>query len=76
MSITISVRLDEAVKDMLERLADATHCSRSFSAAQAIRDYLEVDESQVVDLKAALAEADAGDFASEDEVRAVQGQWA
>jgi len=75
MSVTINVRLEESVKDRLEQLADAPHRSRSLPAAEAIRDYVEVNEWQIGDVKAALAEADAGDFASDDDVRAVQEKW-
>ena len=47
MSVTINVRLEESVKDRLEQLADATHRSRSLPAAEAIRDYVEVNEWQI-----------------------------
>ena len=75
MSITMTIRLEETVKDRLEQLADATHRSRSFLAAEAIREYVEVNEWQIQETHAALVEADAGDFASEEEVNAVQSKW-
>lgn len=75
MSTTMSIRLEEDVKDRLEQLADATQRSRSFLAAEAIREYVEVNEWQIQEIHAALAEADAGDFASDDEVKAVQHKW-
>jgi len=76
MSITMTIRLEETVKDRLEQLADATHRSRSFLAAEAIREYVEVNEWQIREIHTALAEADAGDFVSEEEVNAVQSKWA
>lgn len=76
MSTTMTIRLEDTVKDRLEQLADATHRSRSFLAAEAIREYVEINEWQIQEIHAALAEADAGDFASEAEVSAVQSKWA
>ena len=75
MSNTVTIRLDEAIKDKLEKLADATHRSRSFLAAEAIRDYIETNEWQINEIHAAIKEADAGDFATEDEVNAVLDKW-
>jgi len=71
----MSIRLEEDVKDRLEQLADATHRSRSFLAAEAIREYVEVNEWQIQEIHAALAEADAGDFVSDAEVKAVRDKW-
>jgi len=75
MSNTVTIRLDEAVKDKLEKLADATHRSRSFLAAEAIRDYVATNEWQINEIHAALKEADANDFASEQEVSTVFAKW-
>ena len=75
MSNTVTIRLDEAIKDKLEKLADATHRSRSFLAAEAIRDYVAINEWQINEIHAAIKEADAGDFATEDEVNAVLDKW-
>ena len=36
MSATMTIRLDDDVKDKLEQLAEATHRSRSYLAAEAI----------------------------------------
>lgn len=76
MSTTMTIRLDDAVKDRLEQLADATHRSRSFLAAEAIREYVEVNEWQIQETHAALAQADAADFAGDEEVKALQDKWA
>jgi RHH-type transcriptional regulator, rel operon repressor / antitoxin RelB len=76
MSLTMTIRLEETVKDKLDQLADATHRSRSFLAAEAIRAYVEVNEWQIQEIHAALAEADAGDFAGDEELAAVRAKWA
>ncbi|HEY4069521.1 MAG TPA: CopG family ribbon-helix-helix protein [Burkholderiaceae bacterium] len=75
MSVTMTIRLDDDVKDRLEGLADATQRSKSFLAAEAIRAYVESNEWQIGEIQAALKEADAGDFASDKEVAAVARKW-
>ena len=76
MSATMTIRLDDDVKDKLEQLAEATHRSRSYLAAEAIASYVEINDWQIREIQAALQEADAGDFASDDDVAAVQRKWA
>jgi len=71
MSTTVTLRLDDAVKDKLEKLAESTHRSRSFLAAEAIKAYVDSNEWQISEIHAAIQEADAGDFASDAEVKAV-----
>jgi predicted transcriptional regulator len=75
MSTTMTVRLEPDLKERLDLLAEATHRSKSFLAAEAIREYVELNEWQIRETRAALAEADAGDFASEDEVRELVTRW-
>lgn len=71
MSTTMTVRLEDDVKDRLDVLAEATQRSKSFLAAEAIRTYVENNEWQIGEIQAALQEADAGDFASDSEVAAL-----
>ena len=75
MSTTMTVRLEDEVKDRHDQLADATHRSKSFLAAEAIREFVENNEWQVREIRAALEEADADDFASDKEVAAVAMKW-
>jgi RHH-type transcriptional regulator, rel operon repressor / antitoxin RelB len=75
MSTTMTVRLEDDVKDRLDVLAEATQRSRSFLAAEAIRAYVENNEWQIGEILAALREADAGDFASEKDVTALARKW-
>ena len=75
MSGTVTLRLDDEVKIKLEKLAESTHRSRSFLAAEAIKAYVESNDWQVAEIQQALKEADAGDFASQDEVNAVVNKW-
>ena len=71
MSSTMTLRIDDEVKERLEKLADATQRSKSFLAAEAIRAYVETNEWQIGEIRKAVKEANAGDFATEADVRAV-----
>ena len=75
MSTTMTLRLEDDIKIRLDALAGATQRSKSFLAAEAIRDYVELNEWQINDIRQALVEADAGDFASDAEVAALAAKW-
>ena len=75
MSTTMTVRLDDDVKDRLDVLAEATQRSKSFLAAEAIRSYVENNEWQIGEIQAALKKANAGDFASDKDVTALARKW-
>jgi RHH-type rel operon transcriptional repressor/antitoxin RelB len=75
MSSTMTIRLDADVKKRLSQLAEITQRSNSFLAAEAIRDFVETNEWQLQEIKAALKEADAGDFAAPEDVKALAKKW-
>ena len=75
MSTTMTVRLDDEVKDRLELLAEATQRSKSFLAAEAIREFVDSNEWQIAEINAALKEANAGAFAGDKEVAALSKKW-
>ena len=75
MSEVLTIRVDRKTKSRLEKLAKTMERSKSFVAAEAIRAYVELNEWQIAGIKTALKEADAGDFATEDEVEAVMKKW-
>ena len=74
-SAVLTLRLDPKLKGRLDRLSKSMNRSRSFVAAQAIQEYVSVNEWQINEIKKGLAEADAGDFASEEEVQQVLKRW-
>ena len=57
---TFSVRLDRSAKMRLQKLAESTGRSRAFLAAEAIHEYLDVNEWQVEGIKRAMASLDRG----------------
>jgi len=65
---TITVRLDDKLKARLEKLADATHRSKSFLAMEAITEYLKIQEWQVKEIKNGLAEADTGQLIEHENI--------
>jgi len=75
MSTTMTVRIDEDIKFRLEKLSDATNRTKSFLAAEAIKDFIEHNEWQLKEIEDALSEADAGDFASERSVQHTLEKW-
>jgi predicted transcriptional regulator len=75
MSTTLTIRLKSDLKDRLDDLANATNRSKSFLAAEAIQEFVDSNEWQLQEIKTALTEADAGDFASEKELRKTLGKW-
>ena len=74
-STVITLRLDSRLKKKLDKLADSTQRSRSFIAAEAIREYVELNEWQTEEIKKGIQEADAGDFASDQDVERVLRKW-
>ncbi|MEO8142825.1 MAG: CopG family ribbon-helix-helix protein [Betaproteobacteria bacterium] len=75
MSTTMTIRLEDQVRDRLDQLAEATQRSKSFLAAEAIRAFVETNEWQIREIRAALREADAGDFTSDKDVTALSRKW-
>ncbi len=67
----LTLRLTKEMKSRLDQLAQITRRSKSFLAAEAIERYLDTEAWQILEIEQALRDADAGDFASEEEVRRV-----
>ncbi len=58
------------------RQARAQHeAGRSFLAAEAIADYVDLNAWQVAEIEKAIGEADAGPFADDSEVAATFSKW-
>jgi predicted transcriptional regulator len=74
-STTMTIRLEPELKTRLDKLSLATHRSRSFLAAEAVREFIELNEWQIGEVEEAIKEADAGDFATDQEVRKIFDKW-
>ena len=75
-STVMTLRLEPGLRKQLDHLARAQRRSRSFIAAEAIREYVAANEWQIEEIKKGLAKADSGDFASEEQVRRTLNKWA
>lgn len=75
MSEVMTIRVDRRTKSRLEKLAKAMDRTKSYVAAEAIRAYIDLNEWQIAETRAALKEADASDFAIDNEIAAVMKKW-
>lgn len=72
---TINVRVPANVFDQLDELAKATSRTKSFVTVEALSSYLNAQAWQIREVTEALAEADRGEFATEEEVNAVFAKY-
>ena len=74
-SSVLTLRLDPKLKRKLDRLSRAMSRSRSFVAAEAIREYVALNDWQIEEIKKGLAEAERGDFATDKDVERTLKKW-
>ena len=74
-STTFTVRVGTDVKRRLEKLAKSTGRSRSFLAAEALNEYLDVNEWQVAGVRQAMASLDHGESIPHEQVKAWVNSW-
>ena len=74
-STTFTVRVDQRAKKRLEKLAENTGRSRSYLAAEAINEYLDVNEWQVAGIKRAIASLERGEGVAHQQVREWISSW-
>jgi len=71
MSVTdttvVTARIDAALKAKLEALARSTKRSKSYLAAEAIAAYVELNEWQIAEIEAGIAEFDRGEIVTQEE---------
>jgi RHH-type transcriptional regulator, rel operon repressor / antitoxin RelB len=60
MSEPVTLRLDQKTRRRLDRLAKATERSRAALAADAVRQYLDLNEWQIAAIEAGVREANRG----------------
>ncbi|MDJ0806834.1 MAG: CopG family ribbon-helix-helix protein [Gammaproteobacteria bacterium] len=74
-STTMTIRLEPELKSRLDKLSAATHRSKSFLAAEAVREFVEINEWQIQEIENAIKETNADDFSTDQEVQAVFNKW-
>src|SRR2546422_5835677 len=75
MSAVLTIRVRDNLKKKLDALARSTGRSKSWLAAEALASYVELEQWQIEETVAAMKEAEAGDFASDREVRKLARKW-
>lgn len=75
MSSVLTVRVPDEMKYQMDALAEATGRTRSWIAAEAIRQYVDSESWQIGEIRKALEEADAGDFVEDEEMERVFNKW-
>ena len=68
---TINVRVPDTLYSQLEELAKATARTKSFLTIEALKGYVQNEAWQIRDIHERIKEADAGNFATPEEVTAV-----
>lgn len=74
-TILVSTRVSSDLAERLAALAQTTHRSKSYLAAQAIEEFLNVQEWQVAAIKEGLAAADRSDLKSHEQAIAILNTW-
>lgn len=74
-TISVTARIPVVDKERLDRLAMATGRTRGFLISRAIQDYLANQTWQMEEITKAIEEANAGAFATEEEMQAFFGKW-
>lgn len=67
-STTLTIRLNQSVKDRLNKAAQHQRRSKTFIAVEAIQEYLAVQDWQEKRIREALAAADRGEVVSHETV--------
>ncbi|WP_027404112.1 CopG family ribbon-helix-helix protein [Aphanizomenon flos-aquae] len=66
----ITFRIDSSKKAAIDALAKGINRDRSYILNEAVNAYLEMYQWQIKEIHQGIAEAEAGDFASDEEVTA------
>lgn len=72
---TITIRLDTEVKEGLELIAQGTNRSRNFVASDAIAEYVKLNAWQIEAIEEGVQAADAGEFASEEDMERIFSKY-
>ena len=71
----VSVRISPELAERLSALAQTTHRSKSFLAAQAIEEFVNVQEWHMKAIREGIAAVERGEVASHDQAVALLKSW-
>jgi predicted transcriptional regulator len=69
--VNVTVRLEKESVEFLDTLGKSLDRDRSYLIKEAVESFISLHRWQIEEVKKAIAEAQAGDFASEGEVEAI-----
>jgi RHH-type transcriptional regulator, rel operon repressor / antitoxin RelB len=72
---TLAIEIPEPLFEQVEALSVATARSKSEVVLDALKGHVALETWQLEDIRAGLREADAGEFACQDEVKAVFARY-
>ena len=72
---TMTIRLPREMRARFDALAKATGRNRNVLAQEAIRRFIEAEEWQLAEIQAGVREAEAGTFASEEEMEELWAEF-
>jgi predicted transcriptional regulator len=70
MTKPVTFRLDDDKLQFIDGLAVTMDRDRSYLLNEAVDNYIDLHRWQINEIRQAIAEADAGEFATDEEVRA------
>jgi RHH-type rel operon transcriptional repressor/antitoxin RelB len=72
---TLNVRLPASTFAGLAKLTEATGRTKSFLAVEALEAYISQQSWQIAEVRAGIAEADRGEFATDAEMKALFAEY-
>ncbi len=73
--VNVTVRLDQDTVAFLDKLGEVEDRDRSYLIKHAVASFVELHRWQIEEIEKAVKEADAGLFASEEEVEQLFSKW-
>jgi predicted transcriptional regulator len=73
--VSITVRLDQDTVAFLDQLAEVEDRDRSYLIKQAVANFVRLHRWQIEEIEKAVKEADAGLFATDEEVEQLFSKW-
>jgi predicted transcriptional regulator len=74
-TVVLTVRVPVALQQQLDNAAQALERSRAWVITQALEHFVAIQTWQVEEIQKAIAEADAGDFATAEDIEALNNKY-
>ena len=74
-TVTVGARISRELRDELDKLVKSTGRNRNALIEESLRRFVDVERWQLADIEAGLREADAGDFATGEDMEALRDKY-